>query len=636
MNIIDRINQSPIIYSILYELSVKELEKAILLCSESYHNSGISLVSDSTYDILVDRLKQLKPNSDVLKNVGAPVVGSKVELPYWMGSMDKIKTEEKMIDRWTRKFYGPYIISDKLDGISCLFRLFDGEVKLYTRGNGIYGKDITFLLNYVSFPLESIRKKKFEIAVRGELIMSKKNFRKFQDEMSNARNMVAGLVNSKEKTLDKNHIQYVDFVAYELIEPKKKPSEQMIFLEENNFNVVDYKIYSEINLEFLDEIYQSRKERSIYEIDGLIVTDDHKHPRNVSGNPEYSFAYKGMTPTAKVKVLKVLWNPSKDGVLVPRIHFTKVRLSQADLEYTTGFNAKFISDNGIGPGAVITIIRSGEVIPYVLDVVKSVEPEFPDDYEYKWDKNGVNIILKNISDNRDVIINRLTKFMKNIGVDNLSKGIVTRLVDNGYDDIFSMIQLTVDDLLKIEGFQKKLANKLYSHLNSALQRLDILTLMDASNIFGRGFGKKKIRKILNDYPTIVNDYSKRNYSEWYNNLIEIEGFNSITAESFLSSLPEFQKFYRKISKIISILPYKNITKSKGLFRNQNVVFTGFRNQKWQMFIEAEGGKVTTSVSKNTTILIYKDGDESSSKYQKAKQLGIKLISMSNFAKMYKV
>ncbi len=194
-------------------------------------------------------------------------------------------------------------------------------------------------------------------------------------------------------------------------------------------DIVSYDIYHDISLEILDSILQRRKKKSIYEIDGIIVTDDHKHTRNKSGNPPYSFAYKGMSQSADVKVIEVIWKPSKDGFIVPRIHFEKVRLSQADLEYTTGFNAKFIVDNSIGPGAIITIVRSGDVIPYILGVVKPAKkPSLPEDLDYEWDDNGVNIILDDADKNETVIIQRLTKFIRSIGVENLSEGIITRLV----------------------------------------------------------------------------------------------------------------------------------------------------------------------------------------------------------------
>lgn len=635
MNIIKKINKAKIVYQILPELSIDDLEKAIKLSSDNYHNLGVSLLSDTDYDTLVDRLRQLDPDSKILKKTGAPVTGSKVELPYWMGSMDKVKSDDKPIQKWLKKYEGPYVVSDKLDGISCLLQMIDGKIKLFTRGDGTYGRDISHLLNYINMSVDKLYDMDVdEITVRGELIMSKDNFESYADEMSNARNMVAGVVNSKLKSLNKEYAADVDFVAYEVIEPKKKPSDQMTYLKKCGLNVVYNDMYEHIDIDILDAIFQKRKKKSQYEIDGIIVTDNQKRSRNKSGNPEYSFAYKGLTPTADVKVIEVIWKASKDGVLVPRIHFEKVRLSQADLEYTTGFNARFIVDNKIGPGAIITIIRSGEVIPYIMGVVKPSKKISLPDVEFEWDKTGVNIVLEDASSNKDVIVSRLTKFMKNIGVEYLSEGIVSKLVDEGYDNIIKIISISVEDFLEIPGFKETLANKLWNNLQTALDNLDLLTLMNASNAFGRGFGERKIKKILDVYPNIVDDFTKKTYKTWYDRLMNIEGFDTISVESFLYLLPDFQTFYKKILKIVDVEEHVNASNSEGIFKNQTVVFTGFRNAEWKKFIEDEGGKVSGSTSRNTTLLIFNDGEESSAKFQKAKQLGVETISKSDFGKKY--
>lgn len=638
MDTINKINKAKIIWQILPELSADELEKAIQVASDSYYNKGVTLISDEIFDILVEKLKQLKPLSKIFKITGAPIKGKKVKLPYWMGSMDKIKSDEKMIDNWVNKYKGPYVVSDKLDGISCLLTMNNQKINLYTRGDGEYGQDITHLLSMVNMSIDGLYElSNNKIAIRGELIMTKENFEKYAEIMSNARNMVAGIVNSKKDSVNEDHAVDVDFIAYEVIVPWTKSSEQMKMLKKWKLNVVYYDIYEDISLDILDNILQKRKKKSIYEIDGIIVTDDHKHTRNLSGNPAYSFAYKGLTQTANVKVLKVIWKPSKDGVLVPRIQFEKVRLSQADLNYTTGFHAKYIVDNSIGPGAEITIVRSGDVIPYIMDIVKPAKkPSLPEKYEYHWDKNHVNIVLINADEDETVIIQRLTKFVKQIGVENLSEGIIARLVKAGYDSIPKIMSLTVDDFLSLEGFKETLANKLYLNLSNALNQLNLLTLMSASNVFGRGFGDKKIKKILDNYPGIVTEYSKKTHKQWKENLLNIEGFDTISVDHFLEALPDFQKFYQVISKIIVVQPYIKKVKKSGLFSGRTVVFTGFRNKDWQDFIEKEGGKVTGSVTKNTTLLVYNDGEETSAKYIKAQKIGVKTIPKTVFAQKYHI
>lgn len=636
MDVINKINRAKSISEVLPELTEDDLERAITVAKNTYYNKGISIISDEDYDILVERLKILNPKSKLLEKVGASVKGKKVKLPYWMGSMNKIKSEDHLVKKWTNIYKGPYIISDKLDGVSCLLLLDRGVITLYTRGDGEYGQNISSLVGIANLSIDKLKKEKKKIAIRGELIISKKKFNKYKKIFSNARNMVAGIVNTKKEYLNKKYAADIDFVSYEVIEPFAKPSKQMEMLKKWGMMVVYHDIYYHINLNVLDIILQNRKKKSEYEIDGIVVTDDVKYVRNESGNPPYSFAYKGISTTANVKVIDVIWTPSKDGIIVPRIHIEKTRLNQVDIEYTTGFNAKFIVNNKIGPGAIITIFRSGDVIPYILGVQKpSKKPALPKNLNYIWDSSHVNIKLINADQNEDVIIRRLTKFVKDVGIDNLSKGIVTHLVRSGYDSIPKIIKLTVNDLLNIKGFGDRLAKKIYNNIQKAKNNIDILTLMVSSNIFGRGFGKEKIKKILDIYPNIVDTYSSRKILEWKNRLMSLEGFNKITVDAFINSLPKFQRFYKNIKKIIYVKPYQRKT-IKNLFKGEIVVFTGFRNKKWEEFIEEEGGRIAKTVTKNTTLLIYNDDNDETIKYEKAKDLGIRMISKSEFSKKYKI
>lgn len=634
MEIIEQIKDLSSAIKMAQTLKENQLIKIIDICNNLYYNKGESPISDEIYDLLVEKLKLIDNNAKPLKQVGAPVKGKKMLLPFWMGSMDKIKTDQKQLDKWVKTNKGAYLISDKMDGISCLLVIKNGEMKLYTRGDGSYGQDITHLISYINTSSALIPKNK-NIALRGELIMSLSNFVKYKNIMSNARNTVAGIVNSKKDKLNIKYAKDIDLITYEIIEPVLSPSRQMEKLKKWGTLCVYNDKYNDINFDILDSILNKRKKKSIYEIDGLIITNDKIHSRNVSGNPSYSFAYKGLTQTANVKVIEVLWTPSKDGVLVPRIHFEKVRLSQADLEYATGFNARFIKDNKIGKGAIITVIRSGDVIPYVLSVVEPSKYELlPKHLEYKWDVNNVNILISDAHKNEIVIATRITKFLRAIGVESVSDGIVKKLVTNNYNTIFKIIQMTPDDFMEIEGFKKKLSEKIYNNIQEKINNIDTVMLMNASNIFGKGFGEKKLKKILNVYPNIVRDYKKIDIEKWQTNLLDIEGLDTITVNHFLKYLSEFIIFYKKISKYIKIHKYVNSAKTNGKFKNQLIVFTGFRNRDWQSLIEIEGGKVSTSVSKNTTLVVYNDGEESSAKYIKATQLGLKTISKSKFAKLH--
>ena len=633
MDLIKKINNGNI-WVILDKISVNEMAEIIKIAADYYYNENTPLISDKIFDIIVDRLKEIDPKNKILKTIGSPAKGKKVKLPHWMGSMDKIKTDGKELDKWISKYPGPYVISDKLDGISCLMtKDKKGRVTLYTRGDGSHGQDISHLIDYINIgDVESYN----AVTVRGELIISKKNFSKFSKVMSSARSMAAGIVNSKPSSLNPEYATQMEFVVYEMIEPgNMKPMEQLHQLDEWGFDVVNADIFNEIDFEKLEKIFEKRKKKSIYDIDGLIVTQDKKHVRNSFGNPSYAFAYKGQTETADVKVLEVIWEAGKDGLLIPTVRYEKVRLSQGDLEYATGFNAKFIVDNNIGPGAIIKVVRSGDVIPYIMEVMKPAKKVILPDEDFYWDKNGVNIILEDPENNRSVKIKRLTKFVKDIGVENMSEGIITKLVNNGIESIFHIVSLTKDDLQAMEGFQETLATKLIKNMKERLKEVDVLKLMVASNIFGRGFGRKKLKKVLDEYPEIVNEYREEDYDNWYVDLMDLDGLDDISVTSFLEGMAKFKKFYNKFNKYVSVLPYKKTVK-KGHFTGMTIVFTGFREKEWEKVIEEQGGKLSGSVSKNTDLVVHKDDDDSSLKFKKAKQLNIPTMNKTKFMKKFGV
>lgn len=637
MEVIKRIKEAETIWEILPLLTVAELEAAIQVSSDSYHNSSLSLITDDEYDLLIEKLRVLNPKSIIFDKIGAPVKGNKTKLPYWMGSMEKIK-DDVALQKWLKEYKGPYIISDKLDGISCLLVCKGGKLSMFTRGNGEQGQNISHLIDLVDIDLAVVMEKKINFAVRGELIMSKKKFKKYAKNKANARNTVGGIVNSKPTSVDKSEAADVDFVAYEVIEPQLSPTEQFDFLEENEFNTVYYKRFNKIDLNVIEKYLKTRKEVAPYEIDGIIVTDDNNHPRNKTGNPKYSFAFKGKTETAVVEVTRIVWNPSKDGYLVPKIYLTKTKLSGVMIERTAGFNARFIKQNKIGPGAKILLIRSGDTIPHVLSVVEPAKKSgFPKVLNYKWNETKVNIILNDIENNSDVIIKRLTKFMKDIEVDNLSEGIVTKLVNGGYDTIPKIIVMTVDDFLELDGFQEKLANKLYNNLKKAMDEITVLKLMGASNLFGRGFGFTKLEKILNKYPNVVETYAKKDKNDWHDSLLELEGFSDKSVDLFLEKIPYFQQFYKTISKITPIQPHVVVEveeNSGGIFEGEVVVFTGFRDKTWEDYIVKEGGRMGSKVSGSTTLLVYADGKTESNSYVTAKKLNIKTVPRSDFVRQY--
>ena len=133
----------------------KEIINFLQDCDIAFFNTNKTLLNDDMYDLVKNYLKNLDPKNAYFKRVGADE-DTKVKLPYWMGSLDKIKDDEKAINNWKKKYNGSAIVSDKLDGISCLFYKNNENINIYTRGNGVEGQDITHLRNYITFQMSNI------------------------------------------------------------------------------------------------------------------------------------------------------------------------------------------------------------------------------------------------------------------------------------------------------------------------------------------------------------------------------------------------------------------------------------------------------------------------------------------------
>ena len=141
--------------------------------------------------ILLKNLWRKYPKNAILEEVGAKIDKNKVKLPYEMASMDKIKPDTNALFNWKNKYGGPYVLSCKLDGVSGLYSTEGEEPKLYTRGNGIEGQDISYLIETLD------RLKEKNIVVRGEFIIPKSVFeKKYKSKFANARNLVSGIINS--------------------------------------------------------------------------------------------------------------------------------------------------------------------------------------------------------------------------------------------------------------------------------------------------------------------------------------------------------------------------------------------------------------------------------------------------------
>mgnify|MGYP001199343456 CR=1 FL=1 len=611
------------------------LNEMVRLANKAYYNNDQPIMKDYLYDRLVDFIKKNYPNNKVVEEGHTKVTiddDRKMTLPYEMWSMDKVK-KQKDVNRKVKQYKDEHILSVKLDGCSLGYSTEKGDILLYTRGNGKVGQNVSHLAPYLNLPYYP------GISVRGEIMIKKDVFEeKYSENFANPRNFVSGVLNSKN--YNPEIVKDLIFIAYELVEPVRKPKEQLEFLTKVGFNVVPYMPINNLHKKknpylFLKEKLLEWKVNLNIEMDGIIVTRNHLYER-LSGNPKHAWAFKIITEDqiAQTVVEEMIWSPSKDGYLKPKIKVKPVNVSGTTITYVTVHNEVWRRNNGIDVGAVIEIIRSGDVIPKVHKVITPVEPKDPPSH-FNVTLKGVDYVLNNSNDNMIVRMKAIHAFFEKIGAIGLGRGNVQRIMDTGNNTLIKILAMKYEDFLEVDGFKEKMATKVYNGIQSAVKNTDLSSFMAATNIFGRGLGAKKIKIILDEYPDIL-IYDKE---KALNVITNLPGFSNKSAEKFVNYIGYFNEFVKKanLSSIIS-QKLKDLSKKEEIVQhplnNKKIVFTGCRDKIMEKQLIKYGVIISSSVSKNTHIVVVRDEYDATTKSEKAKEIGIPVVTIDNFKKEF--
>tara|TARA_B110000495_G_C23002411_1_gene591747 strand:- start:364 stop:1899 length:1536 start_codon:yes stop_codon:yes gene_type:complete len=504
----------------------------------------------------------------------------------------------------------------------------NGGLMLYTRGNGTVGQNVTHLSPYLNLPYYP------DITVRGEILIEKTIFaEKYADKFANPRNFVSGILNAK--TIDPNVVKDLTFVAYELIEPLRSPYEQLQMLEKIGFNVVKH-IYTKLPtnpFNNLKKILIDWKQSYEFEIDGVIITQDRIVER-VSSNPKHAWAFKIITDDqiATTVVEEVIWSPSKDGYLKPKIRVKPVNVCGVTITYVTVHNEAYRRNNGIDVGAVVEIIRSGDVIPKVHSVVTPVEIHDPPE-QYDVELKGVDYILKNPNDNMTVRLKMIHAFFVNIGVVGLGRGNVQRIMNAGFNTVQGVLNMSVDDLLTVDGFKDKTANKIYNSIRHCIIKSSLPELLVATNILGRGMGLSRVTAILESYPDIL--VSKESDEEKLKKIATLPGFKDKTANLFVPYINEFVTFMTLIhqKQKLTFVKHTNYNMSHPLY-GKKIVITGFRDKKLEENIKTFGIIISNSINSKTDLVLVKNKNQDTTKAIRAKELKLPILTLKEFTNKY--
>ena len=642
-------------------------------------------LTDWQYDMLVDTLTRRDP--DYVMPIGSKVRSgeNRTKLPYWLGSMDKIKMDpefqdmtmdemrdmleeeeeglanienddddgdeiretESKIDRikqqiaqlrflqkWTASHNGPYLMEDKLDGVSCLLTVRNGKIDLYTRGDGVIGAKISYLAPYFDTIPKDITE---DINIRGELIMPTDVFnKKWASKYANPRNLVAGRTGAKTV---KKGIRDIQFIAYEIVGSKEmpKPSEQFKQLKDLGFTVVRHQKVKRITLKLLATTLIDWKKSSPFEIDGIIVQPDQPYVRNTSGNPSYAFAFKMRIGDNLVdaKVIRVHWGLSKWSLLKPRVEFEPVKLMGTTVTYASGKYAKFIYKNKIGPGAIVKLTKGGETIPDIIGIVKpAAEPDMPKEpCEWKWNESKVDII--GLSNCGEICIKILLNFMQRLNFKGFGPKRVQKLYGGGIDSILRILTATHQDLRDV-GFGQKTADILLASIRDNLKAgMSLPKILGASGVLGPHMGSKSIELLLETYPNILVEQKDLSEQELYDKVSRIPGFGSVLSETTAKNLRWAARFAQAMSYLTTFTTKKKV--DKGPLKGLTVIITGtlpgYGRKQAAVLVEEAGGEFSNSVKRpkdglNQIVVIAEKPGKN--KVDAAKKYGIKTYTPAEF------
>jgi len=323
--------------------------------------------------------------------------------------------------------------------------------------------------------------------------------------------------------------------------------------------------------------------------------------------------------SVEAEVTHVEWNESKWRRLKPKIKLKPVILDGVTISSTTGFNGKYIRDNYIGPGAVVLITRSGDVIPHIHAIIKKAKaPDMPS-VPYKWADSGADIISLSASD-KNARLKHIHFFFAALGAKYMGESSVKKLYEHGLDTIIKIISATESELNNVDTFGPKSATRIYKNIRGGLNNVSEADLLSAAGIFGLGIGAVRVGRLLEWWPAILTQYKTTNEREIIHRIAGAEGFSGKSARNIAINLEKAEKFIDALKPFV--VAKKNKKAGGIVFQKLKIVFSGFRDGELKERVELNGGKIMSSVTSNTSIVVVKDDNykSTSGKAKKAARL----------------
>lgn len=662
-------------------MSVNRIKELVSLLNEyrdAYYNQQNPIVSDREYDDLYDELDKLEyVTGFIMANSPTNTVGyevkselQKVKHSHPMLSLDKTKDVHELI-----KFAGEQdcILSCKMDGLTILLTYDNGVlIKAETRGNGEIGEDVTHNAKvFENIPLTIPNTNHIEI--EGEAIITYKDFEKINaalpedSKYKNPRNLASGSVRQLDSSIAKN--RHLKFIAWKLPEGERNFNEGLEFIRSIGFDVVPYikicKYDTLIDYERYIYDLKKRAEEMSYPIDGLVMTYNSIEYGKALGmtghHPKHSIAFKFYDEEVESKLLSIDWTMGKTGVLTPTAVFEPVEIDGTTVERASLHNVSILTDLELSVGDTISVYKANQIIPQIKENLSAIHrhnqagigqmeyvfipaicPICGGSTSIKKD-NDSEVLVCNNPNCRGKLLGKLSHFVSKNAMDisGLSEATLEKMIENGYVesfiDIYELKNGFYDDVVAMEGFGKKSADKLMAAIeqskNTTLSRFIYALCIP---MIGRT-ASKTISKYFND-----------DFIRFYNEGLSNEDFNWSDLDDFGTAMTDSIREYSTIDNlemIWELSTYLEFEKPESTATNNSLdgkvfVITGSLNtfdnrDAAKDMIESCGGKVAGSVSKKTDYLVNNDILSTSGKNKKAKELNIPIITEEELLQMSK-
>ncbi|MCF7835915.1 MAG: NAD-dependent DNA ligase LigA [Candidatus Marinimicrobia bacterium] len=632
---------------------IEKLKKLINYYSYQYHVLDNPEVSDSVWDSLKEELSGLEkqhpdfvtPDSPTQRVSGKPLdkfekVAHSVPMLSLTDafSFEEVQEWEERISKLTNK-KADYFAEYKIDGLSASLIYKKGVfVRGATRGDGKVGEDITQNLKTISsIPLTL--QKPIDCEVRGEVFITKKNFKKFAGEYANPRNLAAGSLRQLDPKIAAS--RNLSFMAWQLMDRKRQQDEHKE-LEELGFKAVEGKYCK--NLDDVKKYFESiKRDKLDYEIDGLVVGVDSvelaKSLGVVGKSPRSAIAWKFPNESGVTVVEDIKIQVGRTGAMTPVAILKPVKVRGATISRASLHNKDEIERLGLKIGDTVVVERAGDVIPDVTSVLKELRTGNEKKFNMPKqcpvcgekiveDKGG--IILRCV--NKDCLSrkSRMIDYFvsrKAFNIDGLGTKIVDALLDSGLiQDASDLFELKEGDLVPLERFAEKSAENLVKAIDAS-RKISLPRFIIALGIMHVG---EETAYVLAETFGDLKNIKKAKFEELEN----IRDIGPIVAKSIYDWFREDynKSFLDKILKYVEIEKYQHAGKK---LSGKTFVLTGSLSSASREDAKKEirklGGDVSSSVSSETDFVVV--GDKPGSKYEKAKKLGVKILNEEEFIKI---